>query len=127
MGTGVEDYFDSAYWFCALGGMGPWYVDNQPSRLLEIDRPFPLAVQRPQTIRPCLMMYCTVARAVVTSNLPSQIGLTDCDCFVAASLFAHPSSGLLHFSRTAFNGTDVVNGGRPVSSLATTGTVGQSN
>ena len=52
MGTGVEDYFDSAYWFCALGGMGP-------------------------------------------------------------CLFSHPTSGLLHFSRTAFNGTDVVNGGRP--------------
>lgn len=52
--TGVEDYFDSAYWFCALGGMGP-------------------------------------------------------------CLFAHPNSGLLHFSRTAFNGTDVINGGRPTS------------
>lgn len=47
-----QDYFDSAYWFCALGGMGP-------------------------------------------------------------CLFAHPNSGLLHFSRTAFNGTDVINGGRP--------------
>lgn len=52
--TGVEDYFDSAYWFCALGGMGP-------------------------------------------------------------CLFAHPNSGLLHFSRTAFDGTDVINGGRPTS------------
>ena len=28
-------------------------------------------------------------------------------------LFAHPGSGLLHFSRTAFNGTDVVNLPRP--------------
>ena len=52
MGTGVEDYFDSAYWFCALGGQG-------------------------------------------------------------ACLFAHPTSGLLHFSRTAFNGSDVIDLGRP--------------
>lgn len=49
---GKQDYFDSAYWFCALGGMGP-------------------------------------------------------------CLFAHPNSGLLHFSRTAFDGKDVINGGRP--------------
>lgn len=52
MGTGVEDYFDSAYWFCALGGQGP-------------------------------------------------------------CLFAHPNSGLLHFSRTAFNGTDIISLPRP--------------
>jgi len=47
LGTGIEDYFDSAYWFCALGGQG-------------------------------------------------------------ACLFAHPTSGLLHFSRTAWNGTDLI-------------------
>jgi hypothetical protein len=52
LGTGVEDFFDSAYWFCALGGQG-------------------------------------------------------------ACLFAHPSSGLLHFSRTAFNGSDVISLQRP--------------
>jgi hypothetical protein len=52
LGTGVEDYFDSAYYFCALGGQG-------------------------------------------------------------ACLFAHPTSGLLHFSRLSFNGTDVITGSRP--------------
>jgi hypothetical protein len=35
-------------------------------------------------------------------------------------LFAHPSSGLLHFSRTAFNGTDIIALGRPTCN-ATTG------
>ena len=35
------------------------------------------------------------------------------DIFDRPCLFAHPGSGLLHFSRTAFNGTDVVNLPRP--------------
>lgn len=52
LGTGVEDFFDSAYWFCALGGAGPY-------------------------------------------------------------LFAHPNSGLLHFSRETFAGADVVHLSRP--------------
>eukprot|EP01052_Picozoa_sp_SAG31_P008280 SAG31_NODE_415_length_15951_cov_13.530848_10_plen_529_part_00 len=47
LGTGVEDFFDSAYGFCATSGQG-------------------------------------------------------------ACLFAHPTSGLLHFSRTAWNGSDVI-------------------
>lgn len=54
----MEDYFDSAYWFCALSGQGP-------------------------------------------------------------CLFAHSTSGLLHFSRTAFNGSDWIKQPRPGANRST--------
>jgi len=41
MGTGVEDYFDSAYWFCALSGQKPCLFAHPTSGLLHFSRIFP--------------------------------------------------------------------------------------
>lgn len=41
MGTGVEDYFDSAYWFCALSGQEPCLFAHPTSGLLHFSRIFP--------------------------------------------------------------------------------------
>ena len=41
MGTGVEDFFDSAYWFCALSGQGPCLFAHPTSGLLHFSREGP--------------------------------------------------------------------------------------
>lgn len=41
MGTGTEDFFDSSYWFCALGGMEPCLYAHDNSGLLHFSRLWP--------------------------------------------------------------------------------------
>lgn len=41
VGTGLEDFFDSAYWFCALGGQEPCLFADATAGLLHFSRELP--------------------------------------------------------------------------------------